>query len=117
MVITNKMKCAYHVTAIVMGLQMNLMETVMIRLTSVTVKMVLKGRNVNPAKVNTTKVEMNVFLAIAIHMVDQVIHVTLLEYVLDAKLDIVETNVSPVTVIITEVVMNVCLAIAILMVD
>ena len=47
MVITSKMKCAYHVTAIAMGLQMNLMENVIILLTSVTVKMVLKGRNVS----------------------------------------------------------------------
>ena len=116
-VITNKVKCAYHAAVIAMGLRMNLMELVMIPLTSVTVKMVLKGRNVCPAKVNTTKVEMNVFLAIAILMVDQVIHVTLLENVLVVKLDTLETNVSPAKVVTTKVIINVFLAIAIPMVD
>ena len=64
------------------------------------VKLDILGANVILAKVVTTKLEMNVKLAIVIAMDDQAIHVALMEHVL-VKLDILEANVSPANVITT----------------
>ena len=70
------------------------------------VKLDILEANVSPAKVITTKLKINVKLAIVIAMEDQAFHVALTEYAL-VILDILEANVSLAKRVITKEVINV----------